>query len=79
MNKVHEPSIIHDVLWQFNCALASHPVQQIAAKVKAEREKDDKEQRNDKVCAGLRWTGLGPLKFQIEYLVHRLWMWKSSS
>ena len=49
LNKVREPSIIHDILWQFNCALASHPVQQIAAKVKAAKEKDDNEQKNDKV------------------------------
>lgn len=44
--KVEEPSIIHDVLWQFNCALSEHPVQQMAARMKAE----GKGQKNSKVC-----------------------------
>lgn len=43
--KVTEPSIIHDVIWQFNCALSEHPVQQMAAKMKAE----GKGQKNSKV------------------------------
>lgn len=47
--KVEEPSIVHDVLWQFNCALSEHPVQQMATRMKAEREKGEKEQKNSKV------------------------------
>ena len=43
--KVEEPSIVHDVLWLFNCSLSEHPVQQMAAKVKAEA----KGQKNSKV------------------------------
>ena len=49
LNKVYEPSIIHDILWQFNCSLANHPIQQIAAKVKAAREREENEQKNEKV------------------------------
>ncbi len=40
-----EPSIIHDVLWQFNCSLSEHPVQQMVARKKAE----EKGQKNSKV------------------------------
>ena len=41
---------MHDILWQFNCALASHPVQQMAARMKAEREREEKGQKNEKVA-----------------------------
>ena len=41
--------MVHDILWQFNCALASHPVQQMAAKVKAVKEREENEQKNEKV------------------------------
>ena len=50
MQKVEEPSIVHDILWQFNCSLASHPVQQMAARIKAEREREEKGQKNEKVA-----------------------------
>ena len=43
--KVMEPSIVHDVLWQFNCSLSEHPVQQMVARRKAE----EKGQKNSKV------------------------------
>ena len=56
LKKVEEPSIVHDILWQFNCALASHPVQQMATRMKAEREKEEKEQKNEKVTASLTLT-----------------------
>ncbi len=46
MKKMSESSIVHDILWQFNSALREHPVQQMAAKVKA---KVEKAQKNDKV------------------------------
>ncbi len=54
---VKEPSVIHDILWQFNCALSDHPVQQMATKVKAEREKEEKGQKNEKVCTWPRLLG----------------------
>ena len=48
--KVKEPSIIHDVLWQFSCSLSEHPVQQMVAKVKADGEEEGKGgQKNSKV------------------------------
>jgi len=50
LQKVEEPSIVHDILWQFNCSLASHPVQQMAARIKAEREREEKGQKNEKVA-----------------------------
>lgn len=43
---MNEPSIIHDVLWLFNCSLSEHPVQQMAAKLKAE---EGQGQKNSKV------------------------------
>ncbi len=46
LKNMSEPSIVHDILWQFNSALREHPVQQMAAKVKA---KVEKAQKNDKV------------------------------
>ena len=39
---------MHDVLWKFNSALREHPVQQMAAKMKA---KEEKAQKNDKVSS----------------------------
>ena len=45
LQKVKEPSIIHDVLWLFNCSLSEHPVQQMVARRKAE----EKGQKNTKV------------------------------
>ena len=45
LQKVKEPSIIHDVLWLFNCSLSEHPVQQMVARKKAE----EKGQKNSKV------------------------------
>jgi hypothetical protein len=54
LNKVSEPAVIHDVLWQFNCSLVNHPVQQIAAKVKAVKEREENEQKNEKVRAVCR-------------------------
>ena len=60
--KVEEPSIIHDVLWQFTSALTDHPVQQMAAKVKAEREKEEKGQKNEKPSESEDWSlGKHPL------------------
>ena len=42
LREVQEPSIVHDILWQFSAALSDHPVHQTAAKVKAKREKAEK-------------------------------------
>ena len=42
LQKVGEPSIVHDILWQFSAALCDHPVHQTAAKAKAGREKEEK-------------------------------------
>ena len=40
--KVEEPSIVHDILWQFCSALSDHPVLQTAARLKSDREKEEK-------------------------------------
>ena len=44
-----EPSVIHDILWQFNCALSNHPVEQMASKVKAAKLKEEVAKKDDKV------------------------------
>lgn len=51
MSKVSEPVVIHDVLWQFNCALSSHPIQQMASKVKAFKENEEDQKREEKVTS----------------------------
>ena len=48
-----EPSIIHDVLWQFNSSLSEHPVQQMVARKKAE----EKGQKNSKVTITYNISG----------------------
>ena len=54
LQKVEEPSIVHDILWQFSAALCDHPVHQTAAKAKAGREKEEK---GDKVSTNHRRGG----------------------
>ncbi len=70
---VKDPSIIHDVLWQFNCALSDHPVTQMATKVKAEREKEEKGQKNEKVCTRPS-SGIQAVKVKV-HLVELQCLW----
>ena len=41
LQKVEEPAIVHSILWEFSAALSDHPVHQMAAKVKSNREQEE--------------------------------------
>lgn len=44
LKEAKDPSVIHDLLWLFNCALVEHPMQQMAA-AKAKEKDDQKDQK----------------------------------
>ena len=40
LGQVTEPSVIHDILWQFMVSVSEHPIVEVAARAKVEQEED---------------------------------------